>query len=102
MVFPSLYEGFRLLILEAMACPDVLWAVGCQQLSLRAVVTLGILFDSLSNADEITAAMEQLLVNQEEAQDRAREGLEQSKSFNWASVAEEALGAMQGEYGKFS
>jgi glycosyltransferase involved in cell wall biosynthesis len=88
-VFPSLYEGFGLPILEAMACGR---AVACSNTSAMPEVADGaaILFDPNSTA-EITRAMADLL---QDAELRNRmEGLGQRRAaqFSWQRSAQRTL-----------
>jgi len=85
-VFPSLYEGFGLPPLEAMAC-------GCPVItsntsSLPEVVgKAGIMVDPY-DTDGLVKAMRQVLTNNELRNDMIRKGLEQAKRFSWGKTAE--------------
>jgi len=93
-VLPSLYEGFGLPPLEAMAC-------GCPVItsntsSLPEVVgDAGIMVDPY-DADNLAKAMRQVLTNDELRADMVRKGLEQAKKFSWERAAEQT----QEVYGK--
>jgi glycosyltransferase involved in cell wall biosynthesis len=84
-VFPSLYEGFGLPVLEAMvrgvpvACSD--------RSSLPEVAgDAALLFDP-ENVDAITAAIERLLFDRELAKRLAQAGRERAATYSWESTA---------------
>jgi glycosyltransferase involved in cell wall biosynthesis len=92
-VFPSLYEGFGLPCLEAMAC-------GCPVISSRCtsipevVGEAGILIDPL-DVKEIASAMGLVISNRNIRESMVAKGLEQAKRFNWEQTAEETLKAFR-------
>jgi glycosyltransferase involved in cell wall biosynthesis len=84
-VFPSLYEGFGLPVLEAMrrglpvACSD--------RTSLPEVAgDAALLFDP-DTPDEIAAAMERLLAGGDEVERLRAAGYERARKFTWAETA---------------
>jgi len=89
LAYPSLYEGFGLPPLEAMAC-------GCPVVtsntsSLPEVVgKAGIMVDP-HNTDSLAQAMRRVLTDSELSDNMIRKGLEQSKKFSWEKVAEQTL-----------
>jgi len=88
-VFPSLYEGFGLPILESMACGTPV--VSSNAASLPEVVDeAGILVDPY-HVNEMAGAMYRVLSDKSLAQDLIKKGLEQSKKFSWIQTAEQTL-----------
>jgi len=84
-VFPSLYEGFGLPVLEAMqrglpvACSD--------RTSLPEVAgDAALLFDP-DKPEEIAAAMERLLAGGDEVERLRAAGYERARRFTWAETA---------------
>jgi glycosyltransferase involved in cell wall biosynthesis len=88
-VFPSLYEGFGLPVLEAHACGR---AVACSRTSAIPEVADGacLLFDP-EDAREITRAMADLLLEAELRTRMERLGLQNAARFNWRSSASATL-----------
>jgi len=89
LLFPSLYEGFGLPPLEAMACgipavtsraPALLEAVGKAALTREAEDTEGFQEDVLA-----------LLEDHEMREMQVRKGFERAKRFNWKRTAQETL-----------
>jgi glycosyltransferase involved in cell wall biosynthesis len=88
-VFPSLYEGFGLPVLEAMACgcPVIVSNVS----SLPEIAgDAGLLIDPHS-VDEIASAIENVLSDSQLREDMKQKGLERAKQFSWEKTAEDIL-----------
>lgn len=84
-VFPSLYEGFGLPVLEAMACGT---PVACSNISSMPEVAgdAAALFDPYDE-DAIQAILTDLLTDNGLRNDLARRGIARSKEFTWAATA---------------
>ncbi len=84
-VYPSLYEGFGLPVLEAMACGTPV--VASDRSSLPEVVEeAGLLVDAL-DVDGMAAAMSKLLTDQSLHQQLSQAGRLQAAKFTWEDVA---------------
>jgi glycosyltransferase involved in cell wall biosynthesis len=88
-VYPSLYEGFGLPIIEAMACGR---AVACSNTSAMPEVadSAAILFDPNSD-DEIVLALRDLLLNPDLRQRMERLGMQRASMFSWEKTASKTL-----------
>ena len=88
-VFPSLYEGFGIPVLEAMACGTPV--VTSDSSALPEVVgDAGLLVDPY-DTDAISGGVRALLEDQARREDLARRGLERARLFTWHQVAEQTL-----------
>lgn len=97
-VFPSLYEGFGLPPLEAMACGTPV--VVADRTSVPEVVgDAGILIDALDH-DALSGAMSGLLRDEEERSRLAAKGLAQAKGFRSADICERQMRILEALAGK--
>jgi glycosyltransferase involved in cell wall biosynthesis len=89
LVFPSLFEGFGMPLVEAMACGC---PVACSNVcSIPEVVgEAAVLFDPRS-PDSIADALEMLLRNEGLRQELVAKGLRQAALFSWEKAARETL-----------
>jgi glycosyltransferase involved in cell wall biosynthesis len=88
-VYPSLYEGFGLPPLEAMACGVPV--LTSNRASLPEVVgDAAITVDPL-HIDEMAAAMERLFTDKKLREELSRKGLEQAKKFSWETAASKTI-----------
>lgn len=92
-VFPSLYEGFGIPVLEAMQndCP-----VLCSNTSvLPEIVGDAALQFNPNNANEIKKAIEKIIRDQELRQQLIQKGKERVKFFSWKKTAKETLAILE-------
>jgi len=88
-VFPSLYEGFGLPVLEAMAAgTPVITSKGS---SLPEVAGDAALLVNPYNVDEIAEAMYKLFTDASLREELRRKGRERAKQFTWRECAQETL-----------
>lgn len=90
-VFPSLYEGFGLPPLEAMACGAPVAAA--DNSSIPEIVGDAALLFAARQVDQITGAMHTALVDAPRRADLRRRGLERVRRFSWEACAEQTLRA---------
>jgi glycosyltransferase involved in cell wall biosynthesis len=88
-VMPSLYEGFGLPILEAMAsgCPVITSKEG----SLEEVAGEAALYVDAYDMDSIAAGIKKVFEDQNLQKELSKKGLEQAKNFSWKKTAEKTL-----------
>jgi glycosyltransferase involved in cell wall biosynthesis len=88
-VYPSLYEGFGLPVLEAMACGCPI--IASNVFSLPEVVgEAGMLVDPY-DVEMIARALSTVLENDELKKEMSRKGIEQAKKFSWERAGIELL-----------
>jgi len=85
-VLPSLYEGFGLVALEAMACGVPVIASHTGALP-EVVGGAGILVDSPTDEHELAAAILRVLDDKALRQEMISRGLERAQSFSWKRTA---------------
>lgn len=88
-VYPSLYEGFGLPPLEAMACGRPVITSNTSSL-LEIVGDAAIMVDPQS-VEELSAAMEKVLSDTALKKEMIRKGLERAKMFSWDKTAKETI-----------
>ncbi|TEU13552.1 MAG: glycosyltransferase [Anaerolineales bacterium] len=88
-VFPSLYEGFGLPPLEAMACGTPV--VTSDRPSLPEVVGGAGLMVEATDSQELAKAMERVLTDENLRREMREKGLKQAAKFTWEAAAEKLL-----------
>ncbi|MFA5131032.1 MAG: glycosyltransferase family 1 protein [Patescibacteria group bacterium] len=92
-IFPSLYEGFGLPPLEAMAksCP----VLSSDRTSLPEILGSAALYFNPENENDMLSAIGRLLDDNELRQDLIARGLEQVKKYSWWECANQTLGVYE-------
>lgn len=92
-VYPSLYEGFGLPALEAMACGTPVLASNVSSLP-EVVGDAGVMVDP-QDVDAIAGEMTRLWQDEALRRDLASKGLERARTFSWERTASQTLGVYQ-------
>lgn len=92
-VFPSLYEGFGIPLLEAMksGCPVITSNIS----SMPEVVGDAAIMINPSSAPEITQAIEKVITSPDLAKELSEKGRKQSEKFSWKISSESLHHTMQ-------
>jgi glycosyltransferase involved in cell wall biosynthesis len=92
-VYPSMYEGFGLPVLEAMACGAPV--ITSRTSSLPEVAGDAAILVDPEDVRSIRDAMEDLLTNPGQRSILREKGFKQSKRFSWRRTAQETLGVYE-------
>lgn len=95
-VYPSLYEGFGLPPLEAMACGTPVITSNTSSLP-EVVGDAGIMVDPY-DVDGLADAMHKVLTNDGLREDMIKKGLKRAKMFSWEKCAKEMLDVYEEVY----
>ncbi len=93
-IYPSLYEGFGLPPLEAMACGTPVITSNTSSLP-EVVGDAGIMVDP-DDVDGLARAMHEVLTNDGLREEMIKKGLERAKLFSWENTARETLKVYEG------
>lgn len=88
-VFPSLYEGFGLPVLEALACGAPV--ITSNTSALPEVVGEAALTVNPYDTKEISEAIRRLLVDREFAQELGKKAIDRARAFSWDDAAQRTL-----------
>ncbi len=88
-VFPSLYEGFGLPPLEAMACGTPVISSNASSLP-EVIGEAGLIVNPL-DVEEMSRAIEQVLGNRQLQSDLRKRGFDQAARFTWEKTAQQTL-----------
>jgi glycosyltransferase involved in cell wall biosynthesis len=88
-VFPSLYEGFGLPPLEAMACGTAV--ITSDRSSMPEIGGEGALLVDPYDVDDLVTAITTLMQNEEQRRELAAKGLEQAQRFSWQKTIAQTM-----------
>ncbi len=94
LIYPSLYEGFGLPPLEAMACGTPVLASNSSSIP-EVTGTAALLFDP-NEPEELAELMKKIVYDTHLRETLKKEGIAQSKKFSWQHVAQETLAVYTG------
>lgn len=97
-VQPSLWEGFGIPVLEAMACGTAVIVSNISSLP-EVVGQAGLLIDPYS-IDQIEQAIRTILSDKKLRERKSKEGIEQAKKFSWDKMARTVLKTLTAVYDK--
>ncbi len=93
LVFPSLYEGFGLPVIEAMACGTPVITSDCS--SLKEIAEGHALLVDPKSGEQICKAMQRVLHEPDTIREMARDAIPYARQFTWGQVAQRALSALE-------
>jgi glycosyltransferase involved in cell wall biosynthesis len=97
LVFPSLFEGFGIPLLEAMACGCPVVAADATSIP-EVVGEAAILFDPFDPGD-MASKIHQVITDKSLRQDLAERGIDRARQFSWANVIEDLENVYQSMLG---
>jgi len=87
--YPSLYEGFGLPVIEAMACGTPV--VCSNTTSLPEVAGQAVIYFDPTSVEEMADAIGRVLTDRDLSEELGRKGRERAGTFSWRRAAEETL-----------
>jgi O-antigen biosynthesis alpha-1,2-mannosyltransferase len=93
MIFPSLYEGFGLPVLEAMACGTPV--VTANVTAMPEVAGGAAMLVDPKSVDQIARAMERIVSDTVLRQQLRDRGLERAREFSWATIVANVHGLLE-------
>jgi len=93
LIFPSLYEGFGLPLLEAMACGCPL--IVSNAASIPEVCGDASFYVNPYDTESISKGISQVIENKDLRNSLIQKGFERTKLFSWRKTAEEVLGVFE-------
>jgi len=91
--FPSLWEGFGLPVIEAMACGTPV--ITLNNSSMPEVAGDAALLVDPYSVEEIESAMTRIILNDSLANDLRQRGVKRAANFTWHKTAEQSLNLYQ-------
>lgn len=88
-IYPSLYEGFGLPVLEAMACGCPV--ISSNQGSLKEIVNQAALLVDTQTEEDITSKLTQIFIDEELRKILIEKGLENVRKFDWDKSAKKII-----------
>lgn len=88
-IYPSLYEGFGIPPLEAMACGIPVLA--SNKTSLPEIIGTAGILTNVEDIDEFSDSIDKIISDQELRKKLVKSGLERVKKFNWEITAKKTL-----------
>jgi glycosyltransferase involved in cell wall biosynthesis len=95
-VFPSLYEGFGIPLLEAMACGTPILASNVSSIP-EVVGGAALLFDPY-NINEMASVIDRAITDKDLRQKLVQRGFERIKKYSWENTAKEIIGVFEELY----
>jgi glycosyltransferase involved in cell wall biosynthesis len=96
LIFPSLYEGFGLPILEAMACGTPV--VTANVTAMPEIAGDAALLVDPASVEQIAAAMQRIVSDSVLRQELQKAGFARAAQFSWATTAAKIRQLLQGEH----
>lgn len=88
-IYPSLYEGFGLPVLEAMACGCPV--ISSNQGSLKEIVNQAALLVDTQTEEDVTNKLTQIFIDEDLRQTLIEKGLNNVRQFDWDKTAEKII-----------